>query len=88
MIECLCRNLDVKAYVVTEIEDVRRVPAEELCRVFRKYTNQTVVCETDIGEALRRAEILRDGEGDIYCLGSLYLVGMVKKWLKGGSGHA
>lgn len=88
MIECLCRNLDVKAYVVTEIEDVRRVPAEELCRVFRKYTNQTVVCETDIGEALRRAEMLRDGEGDIYCLGSLYLVGMVKKWLKGGSGHA
>lgn len=88
MIRYLCRNLDVKAYVVTEIEDVRRVPAEELYRIFREYTSQTVVCETDIGEALRRAETLRDGEGDIYCLGSLYLVGMVKKWLKGGGGHA
>ena len=88
MIEYLCRNLDVKAYVVTEIEDARRVPAEELERIFRKYTNQTVVCETDIGEALRTADKLRDGEGDIYCLGSLYLVGMVKKWLKGGSDHA
>lgn len=88
MIACLCRNLDVKAYVVTEIEDARRVPAEELDRIFRKYTDQAVVCETDIGEALRRAEMLRDGEGDIYCLGSLYLVGMVKKWLKGGSDYA
>ena len=47
-----------------------------------------MVCETDIGEALRTADKLRDGEGDIYCLGSLYLVGMVKKWLKGGSDHA
>lgn len=84
----LCKNLDVKAYVVTEIEDARKVPAGELGRVFRKYTNQTVVCEADIGEALRAAEALRDGEGDIYCLGSLYLVGMIKKRLKGGGIHA
>lgn len=88
MIAYLCRNLDAKAYVVTEIEDARRVPSEELGRIFRKYTERTVVCEADIGGALRAAEMLRDGEGDIYCLGSLYLVGMVKKWLKGGSDHA
>ena len=35
MIEYLCENLDVKAYVVTQIEDERGVPAEELADAFR-----------------------------------------------------
>ena len=30
MIEYLCRHLQTKAFVVTEIEDKRRVPAGEL----------------------------------------------------------
>ncbi len=88
MIAYLCGHLDVKAYVVTEVEDARRVPAGELMWVFRRYTDRLVVCETDIGEALRRAEALREGEGDIYCLGSLYLAGMVRKRLKGGVDYA
>lgn len=79
MIEHLCRNLDAKAYVVTEVEDQRRVPAEELARIFRRYTDKPVVCKRDTKEALCAAELLRDKEGDIYCLGSLYLAGMIKK---------
>ena len=78
MIECLCSNLDVNAFVVTEVEDARRVPAEELRRVFQKYTKKKVVCEADVCEALRAAEAQRTADGDVYCLGSLYLAGMVK----------
>lgn len=81
MIECLCRNVDARAYVTVEVEDARRVPAEELAQVFRKYTDKPVVWKKDTKEALSAAEALRDGEGDIYCLGSLYLAGMIKKCL-------
>lgn len=83
MIEFLCREVKAKAYIVTEIEDRRRVPVSELFRLFSKYTRQPVYREGRIGDAIRLACSLR-GEGEIYCLGSLYLVGMVKKYLSGG----
>lgn len=78
MIECLCSNLDVEAYVVTEVEDARRVPAAELARVFRKFTGKKVVCEPEALEALRAASALLGADGDVYCIGSLYLAGMIK----------
>ena len=43
MIECLCRDLPVKAYIATEIQDKRKVPAEKIADVFRWYTEQKVL---------------------------------------------
>mgnify|MGYP002447190996 FL=1 len=85
MIEYLCENLDVKAYVVTQIEDERGVPAEELADVFRRYTDRPVYCKERLEDAVRTAMNERGETGDIYCLGSLYLVGMMKKLLAGGA---
>lgn len=85
MIEYLCENLDVKAYVVTQIEDERGVPAEELADVFRRYTDRPVYCKERLEDAVRTAMNERGETGEIYCLGSLYLVGMVKKLLAGGA---
>lgn len=82
MIEYLCENLDVKAYVVTQIEDERGVPAEELADVFRRYTDRPVYCKERLEDAVRTA---MNERGEIYCLGSLYLVGMMKKLLAGGA---
>lgn len=79
MIECLCEGLDVRAYVVTEIEDARKVPAGELARVFCRYTGKKVICEPGLLEALRAAGAQRGEDGDIYCIGSLYLAGMIKR---------
>lgn len=87
MIAYLCGHVKAKAYIVTEIEDKRRVPAEELAQIFLQYTKQTVICKKDLKEALETAFTHRE-EGDIYCLGSLYLVGMVKKLLAGGDSDA
>ncbi len=81
MIEYLCRNLNVKAYVVTEVDDTRRVPAAELERVFRQHTAGKVLRRDGLAEALRAAEEERGEDGDIYCLGSLYLAGMIKKMI-------
>lgn len=85
MIEYLCENLDVKAYVVTQIEDERGVPAEELADVFRRYTDRPVYCKERLEDAVRTAMNERRETGEIYCLGSLYLVGMMKKLLAGGA---
>lgn len=87
MIEILCRQVKAKAYIVTEIEDRRRVPAEELKYIFEKYTDAEVLERQSLKDALDTAFAKR-GEGEIYCLGSLYLVGMVKKIIAGGSDHA
>lgn len=85
MIEYLCENLDVKAYVVTQIEDERGVPAEKLADVFRRYIDRPVYCKERLEDAVRTAMNERGETGEIYCLGSLYLVGMMKKLLAGGA---
>lgn len=84
MIACLCQNLPAKAYIVTEITDSRKVPADVLEGVFRKYTDRPVYSIPDVTEACRKAIGMRPEGGRVYCLGSLYLVGTVKKWLTGG----
>ena len=88
MIEYLCRNLKAKAYVVTEVDDARRVPAAELERVFRQHTAGKVLRRDGLAEALRAAEEERGEDGDIYCLGSLYLAGMIKKHIGRSGRHA
>ena len=85
MIEYLCGNLDVKAYIVTQIEDERGVPGEELADIFRRYTDRPVYCKERLEDAVRTALDKRGESGEIYCLGSLYLVGMIKKLLAGGA---
>lgn len=84
MIAWICRSLEVKAFVVTEIADGRRVPAGKLAELFRKYTEKEVICRPCLAKALQEAGRRREPDGDVYCLGSLYLVGMVKKLLSGG----
>ena len=85
MIEYLCGNLDVKAYIVTQIEDERGVPVEELADIFRRYTDRPVYCKERLEDAVRTALDKRGESGEIYCLGSLYLVGIIKKLLAGGA---
>ena len=87
MIAYLCRYLPAKLYIVTEIPDKRRVSAEELKKVFERYTDCEVVAKSDIGDALKEAYDRR-GESEIYCLGSLYLVGAIKERIAGGNNHA
>ncbi len=84
MIAYLCQNVNAKAYFITEVEDKRRVPAKTLAEVFRKYTDQPVYEFEEVKDACQAAMDMRKGDERIYCLGSLYLVGLVKEWLSGG----
>ena len=87
MISYLCGNLEASAYIVTEIDDRRKLPARELGQVFERYTDKRVIVKNELRDALETARDIR-GEAEIYCLGSLYLAGMVKKLLAGGDEHA
>lgn len=78
MIACLCRKVPADFYVVTMIENSRGARAEELGKLFERYTDRPVKVTADVREAFRY--ILAHQEGRrVYCLGSLYLAGMIKE---------
>lgn len=85
MIACLCRKVKAKAYIVTEIDDRRKVLCGELKKAFARYTSRPVYEKDTVSSALKTAYEIR-GYGEIYCLGSLYLAGEIKKCIQEESG--
>ena len=83
MARILCEKVDAGLYVVTHIDDPRGTSAECLGDIFRKYTDKPVEVRKSAGEALAYAFEVR-GKRNIYCLGSLYLTGTIKKLIQEG----
>lgn len=83
MAACLCREMEVDLFVVTQIRDSRGADAGKLAEIFRKYTKLPVVVKTPVREALDFAISRRQGR-KVYCLGSFYLAGEIKELLQGG----
>ena len=81
MAEILCRQVNAGLYVVTRIDDPRGADLEQLGAIFRKYTDRAVEIRPSVKEALACAMEHRDGRR-VYCLGSLYLTGMIKKLIQ------
>lgn len=79
MIERLTRNLNTKAYVVTTVEGDRGMPASVLGTLFSEYTDKPVYIEEDLTDAWEKVLELKEENGKVLCLGSLYLVGMLKR---------
>ncbi len=81
MIQTICEKTELSSVVVTEIDNDRKVPAEKLAELFRKYTKAEItvvpVIEDAFEEALRERQ-----DGILFCVGSLYLVGELKSVLK------
>ena len=78
MVHTICDTGCIQEVVVTEIHGSRIVPAEELAAVFRKFTSVPVTAISSIEEAFDTA-MEKKGKGLLFCVGSLYLVGEVKK---------
>lgn len=81
MIACLCRELEVDFYVVTRIEDKRAADLDSLKHAFEKHTKSPVYVRETLLEAWNFVRKEQQGR-TVYCLGSLYLAGMVKSLLK------
>ena len=81
MIACLCKRVQADVYIVTQITDSRAAGLDRLCETFRKYTEQPVL----MFETLETAwNYLLENQGgrSIYCLGSLYLAGMIEELIQ------
>ena len=81
MVSVLCKNLQPDMYIVTHIEDARGEDAKRLGNIFRKYTDRPVSVLESVKDALERA-LAERGKRRIYCLGSLYLTGMIKELIQ------
>lgn len=81
MARILCEKVDAGLYVVTHIDDPRGTSAECLADIFRKYTENPVEVRKSVKDALAYAVEVR-GKRSIYCLGSLYLTGTIKKLIQ------
>ena len=78
MISYLCTNLESDMYVITKIEDTRGTDTKVLKETFEKYTDRPVVVKNNIDDAIEYIKAVRD-KRDVFCLGSLYLAGMIKR---------
>ena len=78
MIKYLCSNLKSDIYVITKIEDARGTNTDILKSTFEKYTDRPVIVKDNLDSAFDYIESVRD-DRDVYCLGSLYLAGMIKR---------
>lgn len=77
MIAGICEKIKFAHVVTTEVGGDREVSADELAEIFREQGCDDVRGIPQIGEAFDEASRLR-GEGLLFCVGSLYLVGEVK----------
>ena len=78
MIRYLCENLESDLYVITKIEDSRGADTDILRKIFIKYTDRPVVVKNSLDEAIGYINDVRDNR-KVFCLGSLYLAGMIKR---------
>lgn len=81
MIRTICEEIPFTEVIVTEVGAYRMVPAEKLGSIFRKYTKQPVTEISSVEEAFDEA-YGRKGDGILFCVGSLYLVGSLKEILR------
>ncbi|MCD8242042.1 MAG: bifunctional folylpolyglutamate synthase/dihydrofolate synthase [Lachnospiraceae bacterium] len=81
MIREICEGIDFRSVIVTEVESDRKVSAGELGMLFRKYTDRPVREYPAVQEAFEQALSDRK-EGILFCVGSLYLVGSLKRLIR------
>lgn len=81
MIEKICRELPLERVIVTEVGGYRSVDARKPAAIFEQFGNARVLACPDVEEAFSRA-LEEKGDGILFCVGSLYLVGSIKRILR------
>ena len=76
MIETICRELRLERVIVTEVGGYRSVDAKVPEALFREFGQKEVKAVPDVEEAFDEA-LKEKGDGILFCVGSLYLVGSI-----------
>ncbi len=81
MIETICREFRLERVIVTEVGGYRSVDVRKPEALFREFGQKQVTACPDVEEAFDEA-MKEKGDGILFCVGSLYLVGSIKSILK------
>lgn len=81
MIETICRELRLERVIVTEVGGYRSVDVKEPKGLFEQFGQKQITAIPDVEEAFEEA-LKEKGDGILFCVGSLYLVGSIKKILR------
>lgn len=81
MIGRICKGLKFSHVVTTEIWGSRKQSAVELAELFRENGCSDVFVETNVEQAFEKAYALK-GDGLMFAVGSLYLVGEIKDYVR------
>ena len=81
MIQKICKGLNFDHVVTTEIWGSRKQSAKELAELFRANGCTDVQVEPEVEQAFEKAYALK-GEGLMFVVGSLYLVGEIKDYIR------
>ena len=81
MIRMLSAQGNIVRITVTQTQGSRAVPVRELAREFCRYTDAAVLVAEDPGEAFLAA-LEKKEDGILFCAGSLYLIGEIKKTIR------
>lgn len=81
MIRRICTELKPDQVVTAAIQEERGVDPQVLAEAFRENGCTGVQAEDSVEKAFRRAAELR-GDGLLFCIGSLYLIGEIKSILR------
>ena len=76
MIREICEGAAFSSVVVTQVDDRRRMDADVLAELFRRFTKAPVYVKKNVPEAFSLALELKQ-EGILFCCGSLYLAGEI-----------
>lgn len=81
MIAGICKNIKFAHVVTTQIQGDRVVPAQELGEIFTGNGCGNVTAVSSVKEAFDLA-CAQKGDGLLFCVGSLYLIGEIKAYMK------
>ncbi len=86
MIKRLTEDIAFDKIIVTNVSGSRRASLDSIAGLFEKTTGEVVERYETIPEAMDRAMLLKSESENrnIYCVGSLYLVGGIKEWIAHG----
>ena len=82
MIRTICERIRFRHVVTTQVGGYRQVPAMELADIFKENGCTHVEAQEEIPAAFHCALASRGDDGMLFCVGSLYLVGEIKRVIR------
>ena len=82
MIAHLCERLQLEAVIIPRLESERGAEPETLAQVFKEHGTSQVTVHSSVKEGLDAALLQRGKDRLLFCTGSLYAIGEIKKMWK------